>query len=117
MSPTIVEDANGGFVLSVSSAGGSRIISAIAQVIRNTVDFGHNALEALAAPRLHDQIYPPVLAMEQDMPLLGFKGCGCAARSDCGLRTDACLAPIVSRTRRSPFSVRSATTQHTSRRG
>jgi gamma-glutamyltranspeptidase len=82
MSPTIVEDAAGAFVLSVSSAGGSRIISAIAQVIRNTVDFGFGALEALAAPRLHDQIYPPVLAMEHDMPTLGFTGFVCPALWD-----------------------------------
>ncbi|TXT13684.1 hypothetical protein VHUM_01051 [Vanrija humicola] len=47
------------------AAGGSTIIGANVQVIRNVVDFGHSALEALAAPRLHDQVLPDVTALER----------------------------------------------------
>lgn len=75
MSPTIVENAKGEFVLAVSSAGGSRIISAVTQVVRNTIDFGMGTLQALASPRMHDQIYPPMLFMEKDNPAIGFSGC------------------------------------------
>lgn len=75
MSPTIVENAEGEFVLAVSSAGGSRIISAVTQVVRNTIDFGMGTLQALASPRMHDQIYPPMLFLEKDNPAIGFSGC------------------------------------------
>lgn len=75
MSPTIVENSQGEFVLAVASAGGSRIISAVAQTVRNFIDFGMGALQALASPRLHDQVYPPMLFLEQDTPAIGFSGC------------------------------------------
>lgn len=75
MSPLIVTAPDGSFKLATSSAGGSRIISAQAQIVRTALDFGVSALEALRAPRVHDQIYPAVTTLERDSPEIGFKGC------------------------------------------
>ncbi|CED82833.1 Gamma-glutamyltransferase [Phaffia rhodozyma] len=74
MSPLIIDDPSGKFMFASSCAGGSRIISAQIQMVLNAVDRGMSALQALTAPRLHDQVYPAVTAIEQDMPALGFKG-------------------------------------------
>src|SRR6201986_5231619 len=52
MSPTIVLK-NGKVVLVTGSPGGSRIISAVLQVIINTLDFDMNVAAAVATPRVH----------------------------------------------------------------
>lgn len=52
-------------VLVGGAAGGSTIIGANAQVIRNVVDFSHSALQALAAPRFHDQVLPDTTVLER----------------------------------------------------
>lgn len=57
ISPTIVEK-NGTFYFVTGAAGGSRITSATIQVLWHVLDQNATALEALAAPRLHDQIQP-----------------------------------------------------------
>lgn len=65
-------------MLITGSPGGSRIISTVAQVIINVVDFGMNIAEAVAAPRIHHQWQPDVLVMEEGvspdtrMKLTGF---------------------------------------------
>ncbi|KAL7414682.1 gamma-glutamyltransferase 1 [Mrakia frigida] len=74
MSPVIVEDPKGNFLFTSSCAGGSRIINAQSQIVRNVIDFGMTALQALAFPRLHDQIYPLFTTLERDQPELNFTG-------------------------------------------
>lgn len=64
ISPTIVEYPHGGLFFISGSAGGSRIISATAQIIHNALDRNMTAAEALAAPRLHDQLSPNVVSFE-----------------------------------------------------
>lgn len=67
ISPTIVEYPDGGGLFFISgSAGGSRIITATAQVIHNAVDLGMSSYEALAAPRMHDQLSPDYVSFEYD---------------------------------------------------
>jgi gamma-glutamyltranspeptidase/glutathione hydrolase len=66
MSPTIVT-ARGRPVLAVGGSGGPFIISGTLQVVLNVLDFGLDARAATAAPRLHDQWMPPVLAVERDL--------------------------------------------------
>ncbi|CAN5281729.1 gamma-glutamyltransferase [soil metagenome] len=67
MSPTIVLK-DGKPVLVTGSPGGSRIISAVLQVIVNAVDFDMNIAAAVAAPRLHHQWLPDEVRVEHGFP-------------------------------------------------
>lgn len=64
ISPTIVETPDGRLYYAIGSAGGSRIITATLQNVRNVLDLGMTAAEALAAPRLHDQLSPNQVSLE-----------------------------------------------------
>lgn len=57
MSPTIVLK-DGKPVLVTGSPGGSRIITAVLQIILNVIDHEMNVAEAVAAPRMHNQWLP-----------------------------------------------------------
>jgi gamma-glutamyltranspeptidase / glutathione hydrolase len=63
MSPTIVLK-DGKPVLLTGSPGGSRIISAVLQVIVNVLDYHMDIAAAVAAPRLHNQWLPDVVRVE-----------------------------------------------------
>jgi gamma-glutamyltranspeptidase / glutathione hydrolase len=63
MTPTILT-RDGKFFMAVGAPGGSRIISAVLQVILNVVDFGMNAQDAVDAPRIHHQWQPDTLYLE-----------------------------------------------------
>jgi gamma-glutamyltranspeptidase / glutathione hydrolase len=65
MAPTLLLDADGEVRAVAGARGGPRIITATWQVLSNVVDFGMNALEAVDAPRLHQQWQPDELALEQ----------------------------------------------------
>jgi len=67
MSPTIVLK-DGKVVLVTGSPGGSRIISAVLQVIVDVVDFELDAAHAVAAPRLHQQWLPEEVRVEHGFP-------------------------------------------------
>lgn len=64
ISPTIVEYPGGGLFFISGSAGGSRIITATAQIIRNAIDHNMTAYEALLEPRMHDQLSPDYVSFE-----------------------------------------------------
>ncbi|CAN5850565.1 gamma-glutamyltransferase [soil metagenome] len=64
MSPTFVEDEHGNLVIVVGAQGGSRIISAVWQVLSNVIDFNKSAAEAVALPRFHHQHLPDKLMIE-----------------------------------------------------
>jgi gamma-glutamyltranspeptidase/glutathione hydrolase len=63
MSPTIVLK-DGKPVLVTGSPGGSRIISAVLQVIVNVLDYHMDVAAAVAAPRLHNQWLPDEVRVE-----------------------------------------------------
>ena len=63
MTPTIVLDSAGATYLVVGAAGGARIITAVAQIVSNVVDYGMPIGEALLAPRFHAQDYPDTLEL------------------------------------------------------
>lgn len=67
MSPTIVLK-DGKPVLVTGSPGGSRIISAVLQVILNAIDFEMNVAAAVSAPRLHHQWLPDEVRVEHGFP-------------------------------------------------
>jgi gamma-glutamyltranspeptidase/glutathione hydrolase len=67
MTPTIVLKNGRPFIVT-GSPGGSRIITAVLQVIVNVIDRGMPAAAAVAAPRLHHQWSPDQVFVENAMP-------------------------------------------------
>jgi gamma-glutamyltranspeptidase/glutathione hydrolase len=66
MTPSVVLDSAGGLLMVLGSPGGSRITTAVYQVISNVLDQGMSLLDAVDAPRLHHQGLPDLLYVEQD---------------------------------------------------
>jgi gamma-glutamyltranspeptidase/glutathione hydrolase len=64
MTPTIVL-RDGKLFLVLGSPGGSRIITAVLQVLLNVVDFNMNVQDAVDFPRIHQQWQPDRLYVEQ----------------------------------------------------
>jgi len=64
MTPTIVLK-DGKLFMTAGAPGGSRISTAVAQVILNVIDFGMNAQDAVDAPRVHHQWQPDKLSLER----------------------------------------------------
>ncbi len=66
MTPSIVLDPAGRLLLVLGSPGGSRITTAVYQVLSDVIDQGMPLAAAVAAPRLHHQALPDVLYLERD---------------------------------------------------
>ena len=66
MAPAIVLDADGRVKLVTGSPGGPTIITTVAQMISNVIDFQMDIAAATAAPRLHHQHLPDVLQYERN---------------------------------------------------
>ena len=64
MSPTIVLDPEGNSLMTVGAAGGSRIITAVLQVIISVVDHNLNVQDAINLGRTHSQWIPDVIRYE-----------------------------------------------------
>jgi gamma-glutamyltranspeptidase/glutathione hydrolase len=64
MSPTIVL-RDGELFMVLGGPGGSRIPTAVLQVLLNVVDFGMNPQEAVDAPRFHHQWLPDAISVER----------------------------------------------------
>ncbi|KAL7921243.1 gamma-glutamyltranspeptidase [Trichoderma austrokoningii] len=64
ISPIIAETADGKLYLALGSAGGSRIITANIQNTIHVIDRNMTTAEALAQPRLHDQLVPDQATFE-----------------------------------------------------
>jgi len=67
MSPTIVLK-DGKPVLVTGSPGGSRIISAVTQIIVDVIDYKMDIAAAVAAPRMHHQWLPDEVRIERGFP-------------------------------------------------
>jgi gamma-glutamyltranspeptidase/glutathione hydrolase len=65
MSPTIVLDPAGNLLLVIGSAGGPRIITGVAQIVLNVIDHRMSLHDAMAAPRMHFQGLPEVVAYDR----------------------------------------------------
>src|SRR5476649_393835 len=63
MTPTIVVK-DGTLFMTAGAPGGSRISTAVLQVILNVLDFGMNVQDAIDAPRVHHQWQPDKLSLE-----------------------------------------------------
>jgi gamma-glutamyltranspeptidase/glutathione hydrolase len=64
MTPTMLLK-DGKLFMTVGAPGGSRISTAVLQVILNVVDFGMNIQDAIDAPRVHHQWQPDRLSIER----------------------------------------------------
>jgi len=67
MTPTIVLKGDKPFLVT-GSPGGSRIITAVLQVIVNVIDRGMDIAQAVAAPRVHAQWMPDQVYVEPALP-------------------------------------------------
>src|SRR3989442_1247398 len=65
MTPSIVLDRDGRLFMVVGTPGGPTIINSVYQVIVNVVGHGMSLAEAVAAPRVHQQALPDVIAYER----------------------------------------------------
>lgn len=65
MTPTIVEKENELYLV-VGSPGGSTIITSVFQTVMNTVVFGMDLAEAIAAPKFHSQWLPDAIMLEEN---------------------------------------------------
>ena len=66
MTPTIVLKDGKPFLVT-GSPGGSRIITAVLQVVVNVIDRGMDIASAVAAPRVHNQWMPDRVVVEQSL--------------------------------------------------
>lgn len=64
ITPVIAARPDGTLLASVGAAGGSRIISATAYVLWHALERGISLTQALAKPRLHDQLMPNHILVE-----------------------------------------------------
>jgi gamma-glutamyltranspeptidase/glutathione hydrolase len=84
MTPTIVLKDGRPFLVT-GSPGGSRIVTAVLQVISNVIDRKLPIADAVAAPRLHDQWSPDEVVVERDLKpelVQGLEGLGHKVRED-----------------------------------
>jgi gamma-glutamyltranspeptidase/glutathione hydrolase len=65
MTPTIVLDPSGRVRLVTGTPGGPTIITTLAQIVSNVVDFNMDIASATVAPRLHHQHLPDTLWFER----------------------------------------------------
>jgi gamma-glutamyltranspeptidase / glutathione hydrolase len=84
MTPTIVLKDGRPFLVT-GSPGGSRIITAVLQVISNVIDRKLPIAQAVAAPRIHDQWSPDEVVVERGLRpdlIEGLEGFGHKVRED-----------------------------------
>jgi gamma-glutamyltranspeptidase/glutathione hydrolase len=65
MAPTLVFRPGGDPWIATGSPGGSRIITTVLQVLLNRIVHGLNLAGAVAAPRVHSQLWPDRLSFEE----------------------------------------------------
>jgi gamma-glutamyltranspeptidase / glutathione hydrolase len=65
MTPVILVDHDGKVRLVSGTPGGATIVTSMAQIVSNVVDFGMDIASATGAPRLHHQHLPDVLMFER----------------------------------------------------
>ncbi|MBD2424206.1 gamma-glutamyltransferase [Cyanobium sp. FACHB-13342] len=67
MTPTLVFRRDGRPWLATGSPGGSRIITTVLQVLLNRLVHGLNLASAVASPRIHSQLWPDQVSVEQGL--------------------------------------------------
>jgi gamma-glutamyltranspeptidase/glutathione hydrolase len=67
MTPTLVFRTDGSPWFATGSPGGSRISTTVLQVLLNRIVHGLNLASAVAAPRIHSQLWPDQVLIEQGL--------------------------------------------------
>jgi gamma-glutamyltranspeptidase/glutathione hydrolase len=67
MTPTLVFRPDGKPWLATGSPGGSRIVTMVLQVLLNRMVHGLNLASAVASPRIHSQLWPDQISVEQGL--------------------------------------------------
>ena len=67
MVPTIIENSNSSLYIAIGGSGGSRIFGSVVQVLLN-LEFGLDVSAAIEFGRVHDQLYPLYLDIEDTYP-------------------------------------------------
>jgi gamma-glutamyltranspeptidase/glutathione hydrolase len=68
MTPTVVRAGGQRTTMVLGAPGGPRIITAVAQTLLRVLVYGQSLMDAVAAPRLHQQWRPAVTAFEEGWP-------------------------------------------------
>ncbi|XP_046836284.1 scoloptoxin SSD14-like isoform X1 [Vespa crabro] len=68
MVPTILVDESGNVKMVVGASGGTKITTAVSQVIAKILWMGNTVKEAIDAPRIHHQLFPGEVAYEYGIP-------------------------------------------------
>ena len=66
MTPTIVENRDGNLFMVVGSPGGSTIITSVAQILINSIDFNMSIKESIDRKRFHHQWLPDLIQVEKN---------------------------------------------------
>uniref|UniRef100_A0AAY4AR54 Glutathione hydrolase n=2 Tax=Denticeps clupeoides TaxID=299321 RepID=A0AAY4AR54_9TELE len=74
MVPTLLFDHNKKVKMVVGASGGTKITTATAQVILNTLFFEYDLKRAVAEPRLHNQLRPNITVYEEEFDKDGLDG-------------------------------------------
>ncbi|XP_022256621.1 gamma-glutamyltranspeptidase 1-like, partial [Limulus polyphemus] len=74
MSPSVVLDKAGQLKTVIGGAGGSRIITAVSQVLLRSMWLNNSIKEAIDALRIHHQLYPDTVFHEKHFPQIYLDG-------------------------------------------
>ena len=97
MTPTIVERPDSSLYMVLGSPGGSTIITTIAQIIVNVINFNMDIDQAVESKRFHHQWIPPYIQIEQNsfsqntINALKQKGHDLVLRSKIGIGEANCI--------------------------
>jgi len=67
MAPAIMENPDGSLYIAIGGSGGSRIFGSVIQVLLN-LELGLDVSAAIEFGRVHDQLYPLYLDVEDTYP-------------------------------------------------
>ncbi|XP_046570532.1 glutathione hydrolase 1 proenzyme-like [Haliotis rubra] len=68
MTPSVVVDDSGDVILVIGASGGTRITTAVTQVTLQTLKFGRSAAKSVDYMRVHHQLLPDNLRIEDGFP-------------------------------------------------
>ncbi|XP_076654629.1 scoloptoxin SSD14 isoform X2 [Halictus rubicundus] len=64
MVPSILVDSNGDVKMVIGASGGTKITTTVSQIVAKILWMGQTVKQAIDAPRIHHQLYPPEIAYE-----------------------------------------------------
>nr|XP_034182687.1 scoloptoxin SSD14-like isoform X1 [Osmia lignaria] len=68
MVPSILVDSDGDVKMVIGASGGTKITTAVSQIVAKIIWMGQTVKEAVDAPRIHHQLYPSEMMYEYGVP-------------------------------------------------